>query len=176
MKRREALKTSAFLAGCGLSAGTIAAIVSGCQSEPSLYPDAHLGEDHVRLLGEIVETIIPTTDTPGAKAAEVHLFIDQVSTQFTEDELVAFKAALDEIDKGNGKKFAKMSSEEREEYLLSIEAKGGDKNPYNMLRGLTCQGYFTSEIGATKALAYDPIPGEYKPCIELSEVGKAWAL
>ena len=41
---------------------------------------------------------------------------------------------------------------------------------------MTCQAYFTSEEGAKNALAYDPIPGEWSACIDLSEVGKAWAL
>jgi len=86
MKRREALRSTAFLAGCGLSAGTIASIISGCKNDPKLYVDSFLGNDYVSLLGEMVETVIPATDTPGAKEAGVHLFIDEAAQYFTEEE------------------------------------------------------------------------------------------
>jgi hypothetical protein len=41
---------------------------------------------------------------------------------------------------------------------------------------LTLFGYFTSEIGCTQVLAYDPIPKEYHGCIDLVPGQKAWAL
>ena len=176
MKRRDALKNSAFLIGCGLSAGTISALVSGCNTEPKPYADSFLGSDYVSLLGEITETIIPETDTPGAKSAEVHLFIDSSVQHFTEEEQTMFKEALDRISKGNGSPFMKMTQGEREEFLLSIADEGGEMNPFEVLKGMTCYAFFTSEAGATEVLAFDPIPGEYKECMDLSEVGKAWAL
>jgi hypothetical protein len=40
---------------------------------------------------------------------------------------------------------------------------------------LTCLGYYTSEIGATKALKYVHIPGKYEACIPLQPGQKAWA-
>lgn len=176
MKRREALKRSAFLAGCGLSAGTISAIISGCDTTPKPYADSNLGNDYVALLGEITETIIPETDTPGAKTAGVHLYIDSSVEHFTEDEEKMFKEALDLIKEGNGTPFMKMSSEEREAFLLSIAEQEGDMNPFQVLKEMTLYAFFTSEAGATEVLAFDPIPGAYRPCIDLNEVGKAWAL
>ena len=68
------------------------------------------------------------------------------------------------------------SVEDREQMLLALDNVEGEEKPYSILRGLVCQGYFTSEIGATQALSYLPVPGEWVPCIELSDVGKAWAL
>ena len=176
MKRREALKRSAFLAGCGLSAGTIASIISSCHSEPQLYSDSYLGNDYVTLLGEIVETILPETDTPGAKSAEVHLFIDSSVQHFTETEQSMFKEALDRIKAGNGKSFMSMNTEEREAFLLSIGDEGGEMNAFDVLKAITCQGFFTSKLGATEVLAHDPIPGEYRGCIDFAEVGKGWAI
>ena len=174
MKRREALKTSIFLTGCGLSAATISSIVSGCQPEVKEFADSFLGHDQVSLLAEIVETIIPTTDSPGAKAAGVHMVIDQyVRDNFTSEEQEMFKAAISGIAEAG---FAKMNNEERESFLVGMEAPEDSPNPFEVLRGLTCQAYFTSEVGATEALAFDPIPGEWKACIDVSEVGKAWAL
>jgi len=37
-------------------------------------------------------------------------------------------------------------------------------------------GFYTSEKIGEEVLSYDPIPGTYKACIPLSEVGNAWSL
>ena len=47
---------------------------------------------------------------------------------------------------------------------------------FQLMKELTLFGYFTSEIGCTQALAYDPIPKEYHGCIDLAPGQKAWAL
>ena len=44
------------------------------------------------------------------------------------------------------------------------------------VRNLSLLGYFTSEIIGTEVLNFDPIPGEYLPCIPESEVGNAWTI
>jgi len=36
-------------------------------------------------------------------------------------------------------------------------------------------GYFTSEPGATIALRYDPVPGDYRGCVPLKDIGRGWA-
>lgn len=53
-----------------------------------------------------------------------------------------------------------------------------EKKPhfFQLIRELTLLGYFTSEIGATKALAYLPVPGRYEACTDLEPGQKAWAL
>jgi hypothetical protein len=45
-----------------------------------------------------------------------------------------------------------------------------------LLKQLTVAGYFTSEIGATKALAYLPVPGKFQGETRLQPGQKAWAL
>ena len=47
---------------------------------------------------------------------------------------------------------------------------------FTTLKGLTVLGYFTSEKIGEEVLSYDPIPGEYKGCIPLSDVGNSWSL
>lgn len=47
---------------------------------------------------------------------------------------------------------------------------------FQLIRELTLLGYFTSEIGATKALAYLPIPGRFDGCVDLKPGQKTWAL
>jgi len=172
MNRREALKNSAWLTGCGLSAGTVAAIISGC-SAPDPYAESFLGSDYMNVMAEVVETIIPTTDTPGALDAGVHLFIDQAAKHFETEELAMVKTFLDGLIEAD---FTKGSTEEKEAQLLAFDQPDeAGINHYELLRQLTCHGYFTSEVGAKEALAYLPIPGEYVACMPLSEVGKSWS-
>ncbi|HEY1216769.1 MAG TPA: gluconate 2-dehydrogenase subunit 3 family protein, partial [Bryobacteraceae bacterium] len=46
---------------------------------------------------------------------------------------------------------------------------------FYLLREYTVLGYCTSELGATKGLAYDPIPGSFHGCIPKAPGQRAWA-
>ena len=46
---------------------------------------------------------------------------------------------------------------------------------FQLIRELTLLGYFTSETGATKTLAYLPIPGKFDACVDLKPGQKGWA-
>lgn len=58
----------------------------------------------------------------------------------------------------------------------------GDKESFSIYRFLltirefALLGYFTSERIGKDYLVFDPIPGGYKPCIPLSDVGNAWTI
>src|SRR5262245_22382594 len=120
------------------------------------------------VLAEVVETIVPTTSTPGARDARVHVFVDSALKRCAtvEQQRVAL-AALDSLGAG----FAALPSAERESRLKSIDA-----SAFALLRELTLLGYFTSEVGATQALAYLAVPGEYRGCLDLKPRQKAWAM
>jgi len=44
-----------------------------------------------------------------------------------------------------------------------------------MMKQLTMLGYFTSKVGMTQALRYEPVPGRYEGCIPYKKGDKAWA-
>ena len=44
------------------------------------------------------------------------------------------------------------------------------------IRKLSLFGYFTSEKIGKEVLNFDPIPGEYDPCIPLADIGNAWTI
>lgn len=44
------------------------------------------------------------------------------------------------------------------------------------IRKLSLFGYFTSEKIGKEVLNFDPIPGQYEPCIPVAEVGNAWTI
>jgi hypothetical protein len=136
-----------------------------------------------------VDAIIPATDTPGAVEAGVPQFIDRTLAAWAVPEdaalLRAGLARLDEVAKAqHGGPFAGLSPELRTVVLTGMEAEAmaqarlspPRRHFFPALRELATVGYFTSEPGATKAARYDPVPGDYKGCIPLSDVGRVWAL
>mgnify|MGYP006175875439 CR=1 FL=1 len=77
MNRREALSSVALLLG-----GTIigsSAFLSGCKANPDAAAGVLSAAD-MSLLNDIAEIIIPTTNTPGAKAAKVGEFMGVIVT------------------------------------------------------------------------------------------------
>ena len=72
MNRREALKKISLVLGASLSAQITAGVMGQIlNTGPSLPVSA----DREKLISELADVIIPTTDTPGAKAAGVEKFI-----------------------------------------------------------------------------------------------------
>src|SRR5204862_2348966 len=77
--RREALRRAALLLGGALAAPTVAGVLAGCQA--ARVPDGAwapraLSRAQAELVAAMAEHILPETDTPGARAAGVHRFID----------------------------------------------------------------------------------------------------
>jgi hypothetical protein len=51
-----------------------------------------------------------------------------------------------------------------------------DAHFFDTLKQVVAIGYCTSELGATRGLAYDPIPGKYVGCVPMALGQKAWAI
>ena len=132
-----------------------------------------------KLVAEVADIIIPTTDTPGAKAAGVEQFIIRVMRDcYQREEQEKFYAGLAKLDAdsktAHGKGFAELDEPKR----IAMVRKATEDNQafFKLMKQLTVAGYFTSEIGATKALEYLPIPGRFEGDIPLKPGQKAWAL
>jgi hypothetical protein len=130
------------------------------------------------LLAELVETIIPATETPGAKAARVHVFVDLVLKHCRPTtEQAAFVKGLDAVTSEcrarYGADFTSAPAASRQELLQRLETAGDAF--VRTLKELTVLGYCTSEVGATQGLAYMAVPGDYRGCIDLKAGQKGWA-
>lgn len=158
---------------------------SAAQSDGALFSD-----NDVALMDEIAETILPETDTPGAKAAEVGAFMAlMVKDTYYEPDQEIFRAGLETIDEqsndANGSDFLSATPEERLALLETLDAEQheymGSKSPeepahfFRMMKELALLGYFTSEIGYTQAMRYTESPGRFDPCTDLEDGGKTWA-
>lgn len=185
MDRREAIRRTAMLMGGVVSAPAIMGILNGCTAKPSVnWKPAFFTEDQAALISEVSEIIIPKTDTPGAKDVGVPQFIDSmVKDVYTREDQDNFMAGLKSFDEGAkneyGDSFNELSPEKQKEYVEKVhgQALGNKENDSFIMKvkELTLLGFFTSEPGATQVLRYEAVPGEYKGCLPLSEVGKTWA-
>ena len=98
MNRRDAVKSVAFLMGGALSATTIGVFLEGCQ--PSKTSSENLfSADQEKMLAELADTIIPTTKTPGAKAAGVGPFIALMMKDcYPEEAQKVFVKGLEDLE------------------------------------------------------------------------------
>lgn len=195
MDRREAIKRTALLTGMALSASTLAGVLQGCQPEsrPVGEPWApkFFSAEQGAALAEIGETILPATDTPGAKDVKVHEFIDQLAKECMlpeEQELLrrGVEGLLANFKAKNGKAFTEATPEERLAYLNQMDAEAKtlvEENPllppeeypaFLTVKQLVLLGYFTSEQVGTEVTAFLPIPGGYKPCMPYEQGQPAW--
>ena len=189
MDRRDILKASAIFLGYSLVGGASVAVLNGCKADkkPDWMPSLFSVEE-IEILAEACERIIPKTDTPGAKDAFVHRYIDEaVKNNVKAEDQVRFKEGLKAFDQISQDKFksnfVKITDEQKDEVLqfLVDASKDKEKNGdlaelFPTLKSFTVAGFFTSELGATEALIYDPIPGPFQGCIPLSDVGGQYAL
>jgi hypothetical protein len=169
----------AFLRGtpaAGAEAGTVAA------NHPSFS-----AADRA-LLDEIGDTIIPTTNTPGAKAAGVGAFmVMMVAEYYDAEHQDIFRAGLGQLATAcqakYGRGFVELPPAERKEFLNALDteqraqAKGAVKAPphyFLLLKQLTLLGYFSSEIGCTQALRYLEVPGAFHGDVPYKKGDRAW--
>src|SRR4051812_14847428 len=172
--RRDALQRLSLLLGGLLSPQLTAGLLGQILNTGA---SVEVGADQVKLLAEAADTIIPNTDTPGAKAAGAEQFILRVLRDcYVREEQAKFYEGLGNLDaasrSAHGRGFAELDAALRKE-LMKQTAKN-DKAFFLRLRELTIAGYFTSEIGATKALEYLPIPGRFEADTPFAPGQKAW--
>lgn len=190
MNRREALKQIAVLTGGVLSMSTVAGFMNGCQATNEDTSLQTLSTDQNKLVVELTERIIPATDTPGAKAANVNQFIDHMLTNWnTEEEKDHFLEGLDNVDELSNDRhdedFVNIGTDNQIDVMKELEQEAlenpepvpdSDLKPFfSMLKELTVVGYYTSEIGATQELNYEAVPGAFNACMPYSDAGRAWA-
>ena len=127
----------------------------------------------------MADVIIPTTSTPGAKAAGVEKFIVRVMRDcFPKEDQEKFYAGLTQLNTDSrtafGKSFVELDASQKIQAVKSLTT--SNKDFFLRVKELTVTGYLTSEIGATKAMEYLPIPGRFEGCVPLKPGQKAWAL
>src|SRR5882724_1816010 len=193
--RREAIRrVSALLGGIALVGGS--SLVSACDQAQRRAATARGGAgsfstQDIAFLDEVAETILPETKTPGAKAAQVGAFMAlMVTDTYDEGEQATFRDGMRKLDEAcqamhhtafleatPPQRLALLEQLDREQKAY-MDVRHGDDTPAHysrMMKELALLGYFTSEIGYTKAMRYAETPGRFEPCVPYTPGETAWA-
>lgn len=134
-------------------------------SKPAFFSDADF-----RVISRIADLIIPATDTPGALAAGVPIYIDSVIGTNKVQQALAMEG-LEWLAKKN---FINLSEAEQLAILqpLCEAADEGSLKPrsvefFHMIKNLTADGYYTSQIGLMTELGYkgNTAMSEFPTCV-----------
>lgn len=177
MDRRTAISRIGIMFGGALSASTLSALVAGCSSPADQgFTPQFLSQAQLDRIGRMVDAIIPETDTPGARAAGVHRFIDQLLAEYYPTaEAEAFLTALDAFTAAHD--VDALSDEELAVTLEEVDrewADGGEDPVWARVKEWTIAGYYTSEIGMTQELRMMPFT-EARMDMPRSEIERTWA-
>ena len=188
MNRRKAIAQVGLILG-GTVVGSTFFVSNGCKSSPKKI-NSLFNTDQVVLMNEIAETILPTSDTPGAKAARVGSFMAlMVKDCYNEKDQKIFIEGIDKLnahcknkydkefmrcDHGQRTEILKMLDVEQKEYMEGKKPEA-PSHYFRMMKELTIIGFFTSETGATKTLRYVTVPGKYQGDVPYKKRDRAWA-
>jgi hypothetical protein len=191
MQRRDVLKMLATGAVLPVFSSPLAAFFREAQAQTGPgYKLRTLNPHQNATVVVMTDLIIPETDTPGAKGARVNEFIDVILTEWaTPEERQDFLQGLAGVDKQSQELFEKtfvdatpvqqvtllramddFAASERGDTLqkhgntvpeFDTQLRG---NFYDIFRGITLHGYYTSEIGFTQELKLQIIPGAQHGC------------
>jgi gluconate 2-dehydrogenase gamma chain len=147
--RRDALVTIAALAAA-----------SSAEAQTSFLTPAELD-----WLKAFVDTIIPRTDTPGASDAGVPAFIDRrlaTNTRLAETFRTGMQALDADAQSRFGAAFPALTDQQRIDLLTPRQ----DDPFFRTMKGLTVDGYYTSEAGLTQELGWhgNTFVHEFKGC------------
>jgi hypothetical protein len=125
MNRRDAISRVGLLLG-----GTIVGanmFLEGCKpADKKAGENLSFSPDDTAYLDEIAETILPATNTPGAKAAKVGAFmVVMVNDCYTKEDQKIFHEGMGKLNDASSKKFDKvfmsLTPEQRHELLVQID-------------------------------------------------------
>jgi Gluconate 2-dehydrogenase subunit 3 len=131
------------------------------------------------MLAELAETILPKTDTPGAKDLAAHLFtLKMVDDCYTGSNQKNYLQGMKDFEayavKKTGKSFVDNDSEQRQAIIADLDrqkpATEGIVYFYQVTKKLTVQAYTTCEYFLTKIRGYKMIPGKFQGCVPLKTV------
>jgi hypothetical protein len=157
----------------------------------------------VALLDEIAETMLPETSTPGAKAAKTGAFMALMVTDvYTDRNQRVFREGMKALDDAcrsamsvsfmeatPGQRLGLLEALDREQHTemesrVTIRTRYPPPPPrpedepphyFRMMKELALLGYFTSEIGYTRAMRYIESPGRFDPDVPVGPGDRSWA-
>lgn len=186
MQRRELLRLIGGTAAiAGLSPGELLGLGRevhrglAVERSPLGFFDTH----QMHTVAAAADRVIPTTDTPGAMAAECHRFIERiVADHYDAARQRRFIDGLTDLDRRSSathqRLFVQLDAAAQDGVLTAVEDAAYAARPegadsfWRDLKHLTIYGYYTSEIGIEEELHTNRFPGRYDGCVPVAEVGR----
>ncbi len=189
MNRRKAIYSIMVLGG-----GAVATYTGFKYYNLSKEPDLAYLQANSVLIDELSGIVIPTTDTPGARDVEAYRMIiklirDCADTKTQNNFIEGLKDLQDYTAGKFNKPFPQLSIQQKQQVLKHFYEDGKNfsgklgkarnkllgKSFFDILREYTSIAFCTSQKGATQALTYNYIPGNYRSCIPLQKGQSSWA-
>jgi hypothetical protein len=135
--------------------------------------------DERATVSAIADAVLPRTGTPGALDVGVPVFVELIAAEWmTERERMAFREGLAALDahavatEGRAWPALDQAAREREASWAegSEERELPAKVAFRRLKGLTVQGFFSSERVQKEVLRTQIIPGRYLGCAPIPAV------
>lgn len=173
LDRRALMRNAILLVG-----GSLAASPAGAFAKPAARakPARFFTPAQMAAVTEVIDIMVPRTDTPGAKDAGVPKTLDALMINWASAERQAqFRAMADSF---RTSKLMTLPKPQRIELVRAIDAeklKAWDP-AYVKFKDLVLTLYYLSEMGATKELRFELIPGKFEPWTEIADDARAWAV
>lgn len=180
MNRRDYIKNTAAALGLTLTGISMSELLVSCQTQAKLdWKPAFFTNNQAALIAEIAETILPKTQTPGAKEMAVPQFIDKMvketMNEASQKSLVeGLESFEDEVKSKYDTDFISLKADQKKEFLekldkekprsglsmwgIALEKDAPKPTFFKIIKGLTLFGFYTSEEIGRKVLVYDPVP------------------
>jgi hypothetical protein len=172
--RRTAIRQLAFISA---SAVFLPACMQDHSKSTVLLRHFKIDHDQEKLLEELTATIIPTTDTPGAREVSAHLFVLKMLDDCSSpDDRVKYLKGMQLFDdaarSAAGKSFTAMDAGTRQRLLATIDgnkkADGDLRFFYSTTKKLTILAYSSSSWFLTKVQVYELVPGRWHGCVAVN--------
>lgn len=186
MNRRKAILGVAFLTGASFLGYKFYDLTSS--------EDFSEIDSNKQLIAELAETLIPRTNTPGAKDVNAELMVIKLLNECTDNKtkrnFIKGLHKVNTLSKSQfDKSFIELSTEQKIGVLNLIEQNSKPLIPIigkvqkkiignafiPTLKEYVSKSYCTSMIGATQGLQYIAIPGKRISCTDLSKNQPSWA-
>lgn len=128
------------------------------------FAPAALSPSQFETVGALVELIIPTTDTPGARTALVDRFVDATLADADQETRERFLDGLSWLDDRSrdlyGEPFTGAGDADRTDLLTRLSAESAEEDDvgvqfFTAIKAMTVTGYYSTEIGLRQELGDD---------------------
>ncbi|MBT8236724.1 MAG: gluconate 2-dehydrogenase subunit 3 family protein [Bacteroidia bacterium] len=180
MKRRELVKIITLATGSALAIPLSGTLLTACKrvkkENDSEYTLSYFKEKEFTFLKELLDVLLPETDSPSATDVGVHQIMDTIiGSVYTPEQQNVFMELFQALlvfteNKELTTAVGQLINSDKE---ADAKAKAGLLD----IKQQAVAYYVSTEEIATNYLNYLPTPGAYESCISLESVnGKAWAI